>query len=250
MAAETHALFLDRSGVLTDKLTLGFEELSLQGMAFRNSDNIALFAAARVFDIPGAVIQPQEQRDDVVASTELRVNKVKVGIADDDFQVIPFVQAAFDTEVTATQDPGDPTKTLPHQLVLRESAGLVAYPGPMVRELRLGGLVQQDFSEAGGVHNDFGVVAAYKIRVPLVWQLLYDSELDLRYLVPDADDRPSDLALRVQSTHKIVLPLSQSIAFFVFVDAFVVTGKTAANSDLGWNGIVGAGMQFVDMWKL
>ncbi len=292
--AAIHQLLLDHSDVLVDKVSFGFDELALQGLAFRNSDNVSLFAESRetrlsnpnlfqiaarangfflydgpwlanewrlkvqldsiVFDVPGETIPPQEQRDDVVASTELRINKVKVGIADDSFQIIPFVQTAFDTEVTPTQDPADPTKTLAHQLVLRESAGLVAYPGSVIKELRVGALVQQDFSEAadpkGSVHNDFGVVAAYKLHLPLVWQLAYESDLDLRYLVPDGDDRPGDLALRAQTTHKIVLPLSQSIAFFVFLDAFIVSGKTAANSELGGNGIVGVGMQFADVWKL
>ncbi len=289
-------LLLDHSDVVVDKTTAGFDELSLTGSAFRNSDNIGLFASSRetrlanpdlyqlgahvnafylydgtwiasewralaqydgiVVDIPGQDIPPQEQRDDIVLSSELRLNKVKLSVAGDAFQVIPFGQVAFDTEFTPVPLPNDPHKAFPHQLILRESAGLVAYPGPQIREVRLGALVQHDLSEyaadtrVGAVHHDAGVVAGYKLRVPLFWRFLYDSTLDLRFLVPDDDDRASDLALRMQWTHKLLLPLTEKTSLFLFVDAFVVSGKLDENKGVGWNAIAGAGIQLQELFKL
>ncbi|HEY4223675.1 MAG TPA: hypothetical protein VGO62_20100, partial [Myxococcota bacterium] len=235
--------FLDHHDVIVDRTTAGFDDLALSGSALLNSDNAPTYAGARetrvstpnlyqlgvhanafflydgswianewrllayldgvYINIPHLNIPPQETRDDLVLSSELRINKLKIGIGTDDFQAIPFVQIAADSELTPTPlaatDPTLPLVYHPHQALLREEAGLVAYPGPIIRELRVGLVVQHDLSEvldpkpalheATGLHNDAGIVLGYKLAIPLFWRLRYDTTLDLRYFVPDGDDR-------------------------------------------------------------
>jgi len=205
-----------------------------------------------ILDVPGVSLPPQEQADDVQLWTELRFNNLRLSLGDGGVGIVPFVRAAVDSEVTATPSPVDPKQTLPHQLLFPQSAGLVANPGGVVREVRAGAVVQEDLAGlAGGdpVRVDFGVVAGLRLDVP-VWILLLQSESDVRYLVPDADDKSSDLALRLTSTLKLMLPVNATTNVFVFADAFVVSGKTEVNRDLGGSLILGGGMGFADLFTL
>ena len=202
-------------------------------------------------DIPDVVVAPQEQADDVQLWTELRLNNLRLSLGDGGVGIVPFVRAAVDTEVTATPLPGDPTKSLPHQLLLPQSAGLVAAPGGLVREVRLGAVFQQDLSAltVGNdvINLDAGLVAGLRLDIPL-WLFLVQSETDVRYFVPDSDDRPTDLAVRLMSTLKLVLPVNATTNVFVFADAFVVSGKSDANRALGGSLILGGGLGFADLF--
>jgi hypothetical protein len=207
-----------------------------------------------LIDLPAVPVNQRlsEQRDDVVFSTELRANRIGIAIADDRVQVVPFVQAAFDSELTATPDASKPDAWLPHQLIVREALGVVASPGPLLRQIRLGAVLQHDLSDlpgGGDPHHDVGVTAGYQATLPLVGPLLLQSELDVRYFVPDSDDRAVDLSLRLQAVERLVLPLSEAVSMFVFVDGFVIAGKTALNDTPGWNAITGIGLQFSGLWR-
>lgn len=221
-------------------------------------NGLRLTLSTQIIDIPGVDIPPQEQADDVVAYTELRLNNINLAIGTDDFQVIPFGRFALDSEVTQTPDPADATKSLPHQILVQQSLGLVSYPGTRLKEVRLGALVQQDLGELtqpikgsalNAVHLDYGLVAGLRFELPL-WMVVLSSETDVRYLVPDGDDRASDLSLRLASTNKLIVPLGSSLHFFVFADSFVVSGKLEDNRELGASFIVGGGMGFSDVLKL
>jgi len=135
--------------------------------------------------------------------------------------------------------------------LLPQSAGLVAAPGGLVREVRLGAVFQQDLSAltVGNdvINLDAGLVAGLRLDIPL-WLFLVQSETDVRYFVPDSDDRPTDLAVRLMSTLKLVLPVNATTNVFVFADAFVVSGKSDANRALGGSLILGGGLGFADLF--
>jgi 2',3'-cyclic-nucleotide 2'-phosphodiesterase (5'-nucleotidase family) len=205
-----------------------------------------------ILDVPGVSLPPQEQADDVQLWTELRFNNLRLTLGEGGVGIVPFVRAALDSEVTPTPSPVDPKQTLPHQFLLPQSAGLVANPGGLVREVRVGAVVQEDLAGVGGgdpVRVDAGVVAGLRLDVPL-WVFLLQSESDVRYLVPDADDKSTDLALRLTSTLKLILPVNATTNVFLFADAFVVSGKTEVNRDLGGSLIVGGGLGFADLFTL
>ncbi len=203
-------------------------------------------------DVPGTSLPAQEQADDAQLWGELRFNNLRLTLGEGGVGIVPFVRAAIDSEVTATPSPQNPKELLPHQLLLPQSAGLVANPGGVVREVRAGVVVQEDLAGVfygEPVRFDFGVVAGLRLDVPL-WILLLQSESDVRYLVPDDDDKSSDLALRLTSTLKLMLPVTATTNVFPFADAFVVSGKTEVNRDLGGSLVLGGGMGFADLFTL
>jgi hypothetical protein len=206
-----------------------------------------------VIDLPGQNIPPQEQADDLVGSTELRLNAVRLEVGAGKVPIVPFVQAALDTEFTATPDPEataeNPDATLPHQLIARTSVGVVSRPGPRLREIRLGALAQRDFSEATA-HDDFGALAGYQFQWPLFGPLIWESVLDVRYTVPDDDDRVTDLGLVLTTTQKLLVPLVEGVSVFGMVDAWLARGKVEANRELGGSYILGGGLQLARIFKL
>ncbi len=209
--ADFEASLADTADQLTGRWLLRLDEVSLQAARYRNTDNVGTFAASRetrattpdnfslglgvntallydgpaiawesrvqgklqraVIDLPGQNIPPQEQADDLVGSTELRLNAVRLEVGAGKVPIVPFVQAALDTEFTATPDPEataeNPDATLPHQLIARTSVGVVSRPGPRLREIRVGALAQRDFSEATA-HDDFGALAGYQFQLAAV----------------------------------------------------------------------------------
>lgn len=199
----------------------------------------------------------QEQRDDWVLSTELRLNRAKFSLGEDSVRLVPFINAAWDSEFTPTPNTSIPNGWYPWQCILRETLGVVAYPNSWVKEARLGFALQQDFSGFGAptaqndgkVHADFGLQVGLSLKIPLVWRLSLQDTLDFRYFFPDGDDRISDLSLRAQNVTKLMLEISRQIAIFVFVDLFGVVGKTPSNAQFGGNIISGLGLQFAGVLK-
>jgi hypothetical protein len=289
--ADFEATLAETADRLSGRWLLRLDEISLQAARYRNTDNAGTFAASRetrattpdnfslglglnaallydgpaiawetrvqgklqraVIDLPEQDIPPQEQADDLVGSTELRLNAVRLEVGDGKVPIVPFVQAALDTEFTATPDPqaSDVDATLPHQLIARTSAGVVSHPGPRLREVRLGALAQRDFSEAAP-HDDFGALAGYQLQWPLVGPLVWESVLDVRYTVPDDDDRETDLGLVLTTTQKLVVPLVEGLAVFGMVDAWLARGKVEGNRELGGSYILGGGLQLARIFKL
>ncbi len=201
-----------------------------------------------VLDLPD--VPPQEQADDLVVWTELRLNAVRAQVGSAGATVVPFIRSAYDTELTAPPDvtSSDPDATGPRQKVLRETLGVVVVPGAFLKEVRLGGLFQYDVTEADA-HGDFGLTAGYALVWPLWGPLTFTSDLDVRYLVPDDDDRDTDLALKLESPNRLVLDLGV-LDFFVFTDVYLARGKTAQNDSLGGSWILGGGLQLARVFKL
>lgn len=163
----------------------------------------------------------QETADDLVLSSELRLNVLQFGgQLNQNWRTVPFINAAYDTEVT-------PTDGQRRQRLGRAVAGIVSFPGPKLRELRIGALVQEDFSQDKPFDTNYGIAAGYSIIVPLYGTMRLESTLDLRYLFSDGHDTSADLALWANDVTRILYPFwQQKLSFFVSVDLFVAHGKT------------------------
>lgn len=285
--AEVERLLLEVSTRRAPEWRFRVDELSVSGSAHRNTDNIGQFAATREtrattpnlyslrvradvaaiydtapvswetglksrwsridLDLAGTPMATKEEQDDLVLYTEARMNKVTLLAGEANVPIVPFLRATYDTELTPTQD--GTGALFPHQRLLGESIGAVAQPGPVLQEVRLGGLVQQDFSEPT-LRNDFGVVGGYKLRLPLGNSLALESQLEARYLFPDADDRATDLALRLTMENKLVVPVTRELSFFLSADLFAVSGKLAENRAVGGSALFGVGLQFAHHWRV
>ena len=283
---ELLALLLDDGAVKRPEWTARVDELSASASAYGNAPGDPRFARSRetrlstpnlfsaglaadvalVFDRPsfawenrlraqyqGLFVQiegvpPQETLDDVVLSTEGRVGPLLV-----DVPLVPFARGAVDSEWTATPDRTTPGARLPHQLLLQESVGLALRPpSGWLKDARVGVMVQEDASDltagvpfATALHYDAGPLAGLALAVPLGGATL-TSETDVRWFVPDFDDRPEDLGLRVRSVERLRVPLGDELAVYAFLDLFGASSKTM--DAFSGSVVVGAGLTFARVY--
>ncbi len=291
--ARLAGLLDDRASVVRPEWRLNISALELRGTGSQNSDNIGALAATKetrasqpaflqlgakaqvgvvydssvwswdnglrlqydsiLLDVEGAPRVPQDQVDDVVVSTEARLNSLNISSDKGAFRIVPFANVALDSELTPTPDPSDPENlSLPRQALARQTVGVAAYPGSALKEVRLGLLVQEDAGDAfagrGDVRADLGVAFESHAAVP-VWALTFSSDIDARAFVPDGDDRDSDLALRAQLVHKLSMPVTPQTSVFFFFDVMLLMGKVPATDELAYNGILGGGVTFSDVLR-
>ena len=93
------------------------------------------------------------------------------------------------------------------------------------------------------------MTAALDLRLPLVGPLAFAGNVDLRYFV-DEDKRPEDLELVLSARGRLMVPFAESFSLFLFVDAFIITGKAEGQQDPGGSWITGAGLDFSRILKL
>jgi hypothetical protein len=277
-------LVADLAGDRVGEWRVGVQGLELRGSAVRTSENLAALAAsgesrARQRDIvqlsARALLFATWDSQDFAFNNELRLQYDATAFTDGGPGppiVEPFddVTATTGVRVPLTRDPTLPvlsafvdgvvdsefTPAVPgafRQAQLRESAGLaVSTTGPF-REVRLGGVTQQDASAALAVGEDIaldaGLLGALHLVVPLLDNLVLDETSDARFFFADADDRGTDLALRAQSVTRVATPLSSALGGFVFLDAVWLSAKPTPGT-IEWNVVVGAGLTFADVWRL
>ena len=282
-------LLLDHSGRLEGRWSLRVDELSLSGASYANTDNFGVYATTRetrvstpdnlslmgrgelalLYDGPAVAwetgsrasfqrvsfpdlgIRPQEPVDDLVSWTELRLNVLRLGVGEADVPLVPFLRAEYDTELTATLDQSaeDLAAAFPRQQLVRGSLGVTVRPGGALREVRLGLLGQADLSVWPEAHADGGVAAGARARLPLIGPLAWATDLDLRYLVPDGDDRPADLGTVLSWVNKLVAPVGGGLSLFVMADLWLARGKLPGADDWGGSWILGGGVQFERVFK-
>lgn len=216
------------------------------GFAWENRARLQ-YNGLYVFAVPNAPPIVQEQLDDIVLSTEVRIGPYAPA---EFLPLFPFARVAFDTEHTASvvRAPPDPTvpTTLPHQFLFQESLGVALRPqGSWLKDARLGLLLQEDLSL--GVFYDAGLIGGVSLAFPIGPALL-TSENEVRYLFPDGDDRFEDLGLRLRSVERVKVQVTDELGVFVFMDLFGLTSKSfdAASGSV----IVGAGVSFARIFPL
>ena len=203
------------------------------------------------FSVDGQPATVQEAADDLVLSSELRFSSVKIDLGEQAIPLVPYIQASYDTEFTAIESPTeeDPAARLPHQHVVRAAIGQVMTPGNWLKEVRLGALFQEDFSEEP-LRYDGGLVTGMKIELPLLETVTLKSQLDIRYLFPDSNDTESDLGLVLTSVSQLVIPVTSGMNLLVFADYYLVQGKLESNRDFGGSQVYGLGLDFARYFRL
>ena len=290
-AAALEALLLDHSKRYEPRWHLQVDELSVRGSSLGNTSNVGTFAASKEtrvntpehfsigfrsqfgvqydgpdvlwdnrvaaqlqrqeFSVDGQPATVQEAADDLVISSELRFNSVKIDLGEQAIPMVPYIQASYDTEFTAIESPTeeDPDARLPHQHVVRAAIGQVMTPGNWLKEVRLGALFQEDFSEEP-LRYDGGLVTGMKIELPVFESVIFKSQLDIRYLFPDSNDTESDLGLVLTSVSQLVIPVTSGMNLLVFADYYLVGGKLESNRDFGGSQVYGLGLDFARYFRL
>jgi hypothetical protein len=211
----------------------------------------------------------QETADDIVLTSELRINRWQFTPKNDPLRIVPFVDGVYDTEFTPT--PGNPRQKLG-----RAVFGIVAFPGPRLRELRLGFMIQEDFSahetaaRAGLNANrnygtNYGIAAGYRIIAPVYQTMRLESSLDLRYQFADDAELPSDLGFYAWEQARLLWPFfQQRLSLFVSADIVLVRGKSdnvnvaaagdppiiVSNKQFGGSWILSVGLDFSGVFRL
>ena len=289
--ASLEALLLDHANRQLPQWHVQVDELSVRGSSLGNTSNVATFAPSKEtrvntaehlsigfktsfgvqydgpdvlwdnrvaaqlqrqeFTAEGESTTVQEAADDLVLSSELRFNSVKIELGEQDIPMVPYVQASYDTEFTAIESPTDedPNATLPHQHVVRAALGQIMTPNTWLKEVRLGALFQEDFSERP-FRYDLGLVTGAKVEVPLLGPASLKSQLDVRYLFPNENDTESDLGLVLTSVSQIVIPVTSGMNLLVFADYYLVQGKLDSNRALGGSQVYGLGLDFARYFRL
>ncbi|MBI4818597.1 MAG: hypothetical protein HY791_20180 [Deltaproteobacteria bacterium] len=199
-----------------------------------------------LIEIPGVDIPAQEQADDAVAFSELRLLAVSLGSGGDGVPITPFARVTFDSEITPTPDPEG--GSFPHQRIFRGALGLVGHPGKVLRELRLGALLQEDLS--GDPRQDFGLTFGYSLYWPILDSLAFESRLDGRWLARDSDDLARDLSVYVQWPNRLRVPFTRDLAAFLLADIVLARGKADPARVVASSIIFGAGLSFSRVFEL
>lgn len=158
-----------------------------------------------------------------------------------------FVRGIFDSEFTPTVDPGTGAEN-PRQLAVRGVAGLMLPPQRYWRRAEAGAVVEQDF---GRPNVQYGVQARTDLRRPLgsARGLVYRWRNDVTYFFPSSRDGESQLALRYNMVHELLVPLVDELALSIAADSFIYMGKVSANREPGYSVLLRVGLTYNRLWK-
>lgn len=159
----------------------------------------------------------------------------------------PFLRGIFDTEFTPTIDLFTGAEN-PHQLALRGVGGLTLPPQRFWRRLEVGAAVENDF---GQPNIQYGVQARTDLQRPIGpgGQLVYRWRNDATYFLPTSRDTESQLALRYNMVHELLVPLVDELALSVAADFFFYSGKVDATRDPGASLLLRVGLTYNRLWK-
>lgn len=163
-----------------------------------------------------------------------------------------FVRGLFDTEFTPTVDPATGVAN-PRQLAVRASGGLMLLPGRRWRRAELAVAFENDF---GRPSLQYGFQARTEFMRPFgklgrneVGRASYRFRNDLTYFLPSSRDNASNLALRDNMVHELVLPLVDELSLSVAADFFLFQGKVAATRTPGMSMLLRVGLTYDRLWK-
>ena|GEM_PF-5050677 len=185
-----------------------------------------------------------ERIDDIEFLSELQLNFAGKKFAKQTLNAAPYIKAAFDTEFTPT------STTSPRQKLLRGSMGVVAAGSGILKQIRLGALVQADFSDVNETHSSLGFEAGYRLVWPLGKTLDWQSQLDTRYLFPTLRDTVADLGFFLSVQNRFRVPVMDYIRVFAFSDFILVRGKLPETAFFGGSHIMGFGVDFAQILNL
>ena len=159
----------------------------------------------------------------------------------------PFFRSQFDTEFTSTVNPVTQQKNS-RQLALRGILGFARPPGPKWRVMEAGAVMERDFGQGP---LQFGLHAGIQGRFALdrYRRLFYVFVNDVTYFFPATDDTESDLALKYNMVHEMLIPLVDELSLSVAADLFFFKGKVDSNSNLGMNMLLRVGLTYDRLWK-
>jgi hypothetical protein len=187
------------------------------------------------------VKQTSESADDIKLSWTLRRKGLTPG------RPQPFLRGLFDTEFTPTVNPATGV-TNPRQEALRGIVGIMRPPDSKWRVLELAGVVE---NELGQHHIDYGLQGRSDTRFPLGkdGRVSYALRNDITWFLPSKNDTESDLAVRYNMVHELLIPLVDELSLSVAADFFFFKGKVESTSKPGSSMLLRVGITYDRLWK-
>ena len=192
--------------------------------------------------------EPIELSDDLVVGveTKVRIRAVR-GRSGASLPLSAFLQGAFDTEFTRTDDPSVAASKLPRQQLLRATGGVTLGRMGALKEARVGFFVEADLAaEEGTFSPGFSAgLMTEKRWGPVKWS----NDLDFRGYLPTPLDTEADLSIRFDVRSELsVLPLRKilpGLAVGGFVDALLFRGQIeGVNTIPGLHMLLGAQLSY------
>ena len=164
----------------------------------------------------------------------------------------PFVRGLFDTEFTPTVDRTTGTEN-PRQLAVRATGGVLLLPGPFWRRVEFGLAAENDLSVPNlqyGVQSRVDLERRFGGTGRLnAGSLTYRLHNDLTYFLPSRRDTGSNLALRYNMVHELLVPLVDELSLSVAADLFFFQGKVEATRTPGMSMQMRVGLTYDRLWK-
>lgn len=162
-------------------------------------------------------------------------------------RISPFVRGLFDTEFTPTVNPVSGLENS-RQLALRGIGGVLRTPTRTWRTLELGVAVERDF---GLEQFQYGLQGRSDARWPLgaPGGVTYVWRNDLTWFLPTSRDTESDLALRYNMVHQLLIPLVDELSLSVTADLFFFQGKVETTDRFGTSMLLRVGLTYDRLWK-
>ena len=193
---------------------------------------------------PDGLTQISESADDVKLDLTFRKK-----VSGSSRALQPFVRGLFDTEFTPTVNPTTQLRN-PRQEALRGSVGLIrpaSAAGSWRTAWELAAVVENDF---GQPHAEFGFQGKAEGRWPIGRnRVLYLMRNDLTWFLPSGHDTQSDLALRYNMVHELLIPLVDELSLSVGADFYFFRGKVPATRTLGSSMLLRVGLAYDRIWK-
>ena len=218
-------------------------KLTQDRQVFATDFSIAAAYARQSASLGSGAKQVTESADDLKLELTLRPKT----LGKTTWRVHPFARTSFDSEFTPTFNP-QTMRDNPRQLALRGVAGAMFAPTSRWRTLELGAAVENDF----GLRTlQYGVQAKLEFvqRFGPLGKLAYRLRNDATYFLPRGKDSASDLSLRYNMVHEVLIPFVDELSLSIAADLFFFKGKVSATNTLGTSALLRVGLTYDRLWK-
>ncbi len=218
-------------------------KLTQDRQVFATDLSIAAAYSRQRASVGSGAKQVTESADDL--KLELTLRPKTLGKAA--WLVHPFVRTSFDSEFTPTFNP-EQRRNNPRQLALRGVAGAMFAPTPRWRALELGAAVENDFG-LGTLQYGLQAKVEFVQRFGPLGKLAYRLRNDATYFLPRGGDSASDLSLRYNMLHEVLIPFMDELSLSIAADLFFFKGKVPATNTLGTSALLRVGLTYDRLWK-
>lgn len=189
----------------------------------------------------------QETADDLVYSSELRLNLFQVPLGKSAIPLTPYLTASYDTEFTPSIN--TTTNTLnPLQQDFDGIAGLALSPGGAWQDVKLGMIGRYDLA-ANLFRPGLQLATGFEQVLSASYPVKFRFAGDLRYYMQAAKPTPDQLGFLGDLSASVVLPIWQNLNLTVGVTGLVYRGQAAPQDVWGLSVNPTVGISYNGVWK-